>query len=401
MLVDSVSPLSSATSVAEDAVFEVMSLEQLESFSPALLLRLLRPYARSLEGHGVPTTDIATDERWFGQLYRCLNSEDPALPVDLRQALMAVGDLVNDHSSDSVVSLVRSRGVHPDWITPQDLALLAYLDHRDLFEAAHVRSRPTDARRFVEFVGKNSRGPSVAALEHGRRPLAERLGRWFSERNRTAFCDVRILETEREVRFLIIHGRPMRNQGAIETDEQRGRVIYVPDKHDLIVFDRNTGRLAVNAQFAREQNLYRDAIGEAFWGDAEHFRAAPVFSGQPLLDLGSAAVDTYGVPGVERVVLRELTVVSRATLGQAITWTGPDLSAQLDGGLGLLVRQQGVVTAFRLDLTITVRKRPMRLDIRVPNHWCFDRRVNADLVREYLLEAGFMSLPEADLALTA
>ena len=119
------------------------------------------------------------------------------------------------------------------------------------------------------------------------------------------------------------------------------------------------------------------------------------------LDLGSAAVDTYGVPGVERVVLRELTVLSRATLGQAITWTGPDLSAQLDSGLGLLVRQQGVVTAFRLDLTITGRKRPMRLDIRVPNHWCFDRRVNADLVREYLLEAGFMSLPKADLALTA
>ena len=196
-------------------------------------------------------------------------------------------------------------------------------------------------------------------MEHGRRPLAERLGRWFSERNRTAFCDVRVLETEREVRFLIIHGRPMRNQGAIETDEQRGRVIYVPDKHDLIVFDRNTGRLAVNAQFAREQNLYRDAIGEAFWGDAEHFRAAPVFSGQPLLDLGSAAVDTYGVPGVEQVVLPVDTIVlcagQESVRGLADELTevgiaahvigGADVAAELDAKRAI---RQGTELAARL-----------------------------------------------------
>ena len=59
------------------------------------------------------------------------------------------------------------------------------------------------------------------------------------------------------------------------------------------------------------------------------------------------------------------------------------------------MRQFGVVTAFRLDVGLTGRRRPVRVDVRVPNHLSFDRRVGADVVHEYLLEAGFMRLPEA------
>jgi hypothetical protein len=35
----------------------------------------------------------------------------------------------------------------------------------------------------------------------------------------------------------------------------------------------------------------------------------------------------------------------------------------------------------------------VRVDVQVPNHLSFDRRFGGDIVREYLLESGFMRMP--------
>lgn len=378
---------------------DLVRLDLLEAVQPALLVRFLRPFAAYLGGCGVLLEHTCFDGAWLERLHRTLNAVDPEMPPDLQQGLLDIADLTSESAHEQVLSIAHQQQLSLFKLnartTPEELAFAIYLDHRDLFRTVHARAQSSEVRRFVELVGKDA-APPVSLGSGGRRALlAQRLGTWFRERNRTAFCDVRVVETEEEVRFLVIHGRPPRSHGAIESDERRGRISYVPDQHDLLVFDRRTGRLAIHAQFPREQDLYRRALGAVYWDDEEHFEAAPLFSGQPLSDLGSAAVEPQGVPGVAAVALRSITVASEAVAGEAITWVGANVAANLDSGVGRLVRQFGVVTAFRLDVGLTGRQRPVRVDVRVPNHISFDRRVGADVIHEFLLEAGFMRLPEA------
>lgn len=384
------------------ALVDVVRLELLEAVTPELLLRFLRPFASYLARRGVQLEDVAVDDAWLGQLHQVLNAVDPAMPAELQQGLIDIADLTSESAHEQVLVAARERQLSlftaAPTTTPEDLAFTIFLDHRDVFRHAHARTQSSEIRRFVEFVGKDLSPPEGASSGAKHARLAHRLGRWFQERNRTAFCSVRAVETEAEVRFLIIHGQPPRTHGAIESVERRGRVSYVRDKHDAVVFDRRTGKLGVNAQFVGEQDLYRRSIGAVFWGDEEHFAAQPLFSGEPLRERGSAAVRPHGVPGVVSVALRAISVTSEVTAGDVVAWTGPDVAQRLDSELGRLVRQEGQVSGFRLDVTLAGKPRPVRVDVRVPNHLSFDRRVGAPAIREYLLEAGFMTLPSVAVA---
>ena len=319
-------------------VMDLVRLDLLESVQPELLRRFLRPFAAYLGGRGVVLDGAPFDDAGLELLHRTLNSVDPAMPTDLQQGLLDIADLTSESAHEQVLSIAHQQQLSLFTLnartTPEDLAFAIYLDHRDLFRTAHARAQSSEVRRFVELVGKDTAPPGSLGSGGRRALLAKRLGNWFRERNRTAFCDVRVVDTADEVRFLVIHGRPPRSHGAIESDDRRGRVSYVPDKHDLLVFDRRTGGLAIHAQFPREQEFYRRALGAVYWNDEDHFAMAPLFSGQPLSELGSAAVAPLGVPGVAAVALRAITVSSEAVAGEAITWVGPDVAANLDSGSG-------------------------------------------------------------------
>ncbi|MFI5302801.1 MAG: hypothetical protein ACHREM_32325, partial [Polyangiales bacterium] len=188
------------------------------------------------------------------------------------------------------------------------------------------------------------------------------------------------------------HGRPPRNHGAIESDDRRTRVAYIPDKHDTLVVDRRTGRLAVNAQYPREHEFYRSAIGRVFWDDEEHFVAAPVFTGCPIQVEGCGALGTHGVPGVHHVALRELRVESKDIDRVVITTKGNDLWPTLATAAGRKILDLGEIVFFKLAIALTGRSRPVLVEVEVPNRVSYDRRVGDEIVREYLLAAGFMLL---------
>jgi hypothetical protein len=376
----------------------LVRLDLLEAVRPELLIRFLRPFEDYLTSRGVALEGVACDTEWIAGLHAVLNAVDPEMPAELQQGLLDVADLTTESAHEHVLSIARSQQLGLFTInartTPEDLAFEVYLDHRDVFRSAHARTQSTEARRFVEFFAKDA-SPLVGHNSGAKRALLARaIGAWFRERNRTAFCDVRVSEVGDEVSFVIIHGRPPRNHGAIESDDRRTRVTYVPDKHDILVFDRRTGRLAVNAQFFGEQDFYRRVLGRVFWGDEDHLVAQPVFTGEPLVEEGGAALQPHGVPGLAGVVLREMKIGSSDLAGSGvITWKANDLGPLLATPLGRLVLLYGDVLQFQLALVLHGRPRAVRVDVQVPNHLSFDRRFGGDIVREYLLESGFMRMP--------
>jgi hypothetical protein len=376
----------------------LVRLDLLEAVRPDLLLRFLRPFAGYLTPQGIALDDVSCDAEWLARLHAVLNAVDPVMPSELQQGLLDVADLATESAHEDVLSIARNHQLGLFTIsartTPEDLAFEVYLDHRDVFRSAHARTQSSEVRRFVEFFAKDAT-PLVGHDSGAKRALLARaIGTWFRDRNRTAFCDVRVNESRDEVSFVVIHGRPPRNHGAIESDDRRTRVTYVPDKHDVLVFDRRTGRLAVNAQFSGEQDFYRRALGRVFWADEDHFVAQPVYTGEPLVEEGVAALQPLGVPGLAGVVLREMKIVAPADPNAGVlSWKAHDLGPLLASPLGRLVLQYGDVVQFQLALILAGRPRPVRVDVQVPNHLSFDRRLGGDVVREYLLESGFMRIP--------
>jgi hypothetical protein len=374
----------------------LVSLELLEAVRPELLVRFLRPFEQYLAARGVLLDGVTAAGAWIARLHEVLNAVDREMPPELQQALVDIADLTTESAHEHVLAIAKNQQLGLFAVnartTPEDLAFGVYLDHRDLFRSAHARTQSAEVRRFVEFYAKDSTLLSGHLSAGGRSRLGSLLGAWFRERNRTGFCDVRVSEVGDEVSFVIIHGRPPRNHGAIESDDRRTRVTYVPDKHDVLVFDRRTGRLQVNAQFFREQDFYRRALGRVFWNDDDHFVARPVYTGEPLVEEGAAALDPHGVPGLSEVVLREVKVISNGKDGGVLDWKAHDLGPILDSPLGRYALLYGDVVQFQLAMVLTGRPRAVRVDVQVPNNLSYDRRVGGEVVREYLLESGFMRI---------
>jgi hypothetical protein len=376
---------------------QLVSLALLEATHPPLLVRFLRPFEAYLAARAVDLESVAGDANGLVALYAVLTAVDRAMPVALQQALVDVAELATDAAHEHVLGMVRSAQLGlfetSARTTREDLAFQVYLDHPELFRSAHARTQSTEVRRFVEFVARDPTPIEGATLTARRLQLGGLISAYFRERNRTGYCDLRVSETDLETTFVVIHGRPPRNHGAIESDECRTRVAYVPDKHDTLVIDHRTGRLAVNAQYPREQDFYRSAIGRVFWNDAEHFGAEPVFTGEPLRFEGREALGTHGVPGVRDVVLRELKLSARDDTGLALTLKARDLQVLLASDTGRAILELGDVVGFKLALVLAGKTRPVQVEVEVPNHLSFDRRVSGEIVREYLLEAGLMRIP--------
>ena len=377
----------------------LVRLELLEAVRPELLTRFLRPFEDYLASRDISLTGSG-DLAWVGRLHQVLSTVDTEAPADLQQGLLDIAELTtNDDAHESVLTAARDHqlglfAVNPT-TTPEDLAFEVYLDHREVFRSAHARVQTADVKRFVEFPAKDDTqlvGPVSASKQL---QLSRMLGGWFRQRNRTAFCDVRVFESKDEISIVVIHGRPPRNQGAIQSDDLRTRVTFVPDKHDVIVYDRRRNTLGVNAQFLGEQDYYRRAIGEVLWNNPEHFVAKPVLSGQPLEEQGSAVLDPHGVPGLQEVILREVRLVSQGKDNAVASFKGQDLRPFLDSPFGRLALEFGKVDHFKLSLVLTGRPRPLQVEVHVPNDLSFDRQVCSDIVHEYLLEAGFMQMPTA------
>ena len=375
---------------------QLVSLALLEATQPCLLVRFLRPFEAYLATRGINLECVADHAHVLAALYGVLTAVDRDMPVALQQALVDVAELATDAAHEHVLTIARNQQLGLFGVTarttPEDLAFQVYLDHPELFRSAHARTQSTEVRRFIEFVARDVMRLEGATLTARRVQLGGLIGAYFRERNRTGYCDLRVSETDVETTFVVIHGRPPRNHGAIENDDRRTRVAYVPDKHDTLVVDHRTGRLAVNAQYEPEQEFYRAAMGRVFWGDDEHFISKPVFTGEPLRLEWHAALGTHGVPGVREVVLREVKLDAPDVNGLYLTLKANDLRTLLASDTGRGMLKLGQVVGFTLALVLAGRPRPLQVEVRVPRHLSFDRRVGGDVVREYLLAAGFMRI---------
>lgn len=356
-----------------------------------MLLRFLEPHTAFVSSAGVVLDDSPAS---IAQLHRALSGD--GVPEDLVDALLQIEALADEDNHDAMLAQAGTEQLDlftgAKRLSTADLAFTIYLDHRDVFQAAAPALGTERVTRFVEFCGQAQRAAPAFASRTRKERLLEAMRSWFSGRHRTGYVELDIVEATAELTFHVVHGRPSKRRTVISEDEcERTTLSYIPDKHDVVIYDARTHKLCVNAQFAIENNFYRRAIGEVYFGHAEHFQPRSVFTGAPIQEEGPAALSIDGIDGLRSVTLRELVVERprRAT----VFFKGDDLSKELQSKHEREVIRSGTIAHMRFALGVAGRARPLKVEVSLPNTLSYDRRIAPDVVRSFLRKRGFRAVP--------
>lgn len=377
----------------------LVRLSLLERVTPELLVRFLRPYEAYLSGRGLSLDGAPRDHAWVGALHQTLNTVDPAMPGVLVQAFLDVADLASEQGHEAALNLAGERQLNlfskSGEVSAEDLAFRLYLEHSDVFAATHARVQSQEVRRFVDFHPAVHRPLVGAEVQSKRLVLVNQLSRWFASRNRSEYVDVRPSESADEVSFLIIHGQPPRSLSIITSPSSRDRMSLVPDKQDTVVFDKATGRLSINAQYAAEHDFYRAVIGKVFFGSDGHFAPHEVLDCGVLLDDPVAALSVEGVPALDAVVLREVVLEAVDSPKDKLAWSASDLRDVYLRELDHVMTRDRVVRRAKLALYPAGSSKAKVVEIAPPNKLTYDRRTYDAVVREFLFARGFLRHPRA------
>lgn len=343
---------------------------------------------RLLASHGLEHECGDLDAIWERMV------RDPgSLPVRLFDTLARIRDLSTDAGHDALIAAV---GGGPLFaadcyaLSPRNLALRAWLDHRDAFLRVYARQVVQALRRYHEFAGK-------AALPIGL-PDAEtvaRMQRWFGasfeKRGRSAHCRIDAYELDEQLVFDIGHGRPVRRDGAL--DERDGAILeslveYRPQEFDRVVYYTRTGILRVTAHDAVTLRTYCQGFGHHLFGELGWFNARGVLTLEPLIERGREAL--LPVPGILDVTLTEVEILLPHGRGTSLIVRSSDVLSML-AEYGSVRLADGRLVGAKFAIRYASGGRPRTLTIRLDNLVRYDSRRDEEVTRRFLEERGFLA----------
>lgn len=369
----------------------------LRLFPSRALQRLVLRHAAACRAAGLETSavndaDDATVRRW-------LDARGAFLPSALVDDLERIDDLTDDRGAAALADIAGRVGIDAGklGLDAMEVAIRAFLDHPEVFEAAHARRTVERLRGTTEFGARDEarvRPPTDAAI----RDVEVRLGRHFEERGRTAHCRIAFGRDRELLVFTIAHGcleradealdgAPMLVRDSAEPVYLAERTVrYRPQRRDVVVYDERARRLRVRAGDAASLHAYRRTFGELLHGDETWFGTGPVVSLQPLLQLGRAVEEPVGGVREVRVVgllLRHVAgPLGTTALDSEDIW--PYLGARVRGGFDDAELLEATFRVFPAD-----GGRSTVVRVRVPNKveygFCSD-----EVFRPYLEARGFL-----------
>jgi hypothetical protein len=374
----------------------LIQFEALECLSRATLVEFLRPFELWCAENGIGL-DGEMDRAMLGRIHYAMCGPDVERPGELSDALLDLGGLAGRWGAEEEVqrAIAARRDGMRDLANPVELAFREYIERREQFFSIAERVHGRQIQRLVEFC------PSTPRLLEGheeperRERLELDAGRFFGARNRTRFCECRVVESSADIQFEIVRGSIPRRHRTVVDEARLEAIDYVPARSDFVIFDKRTRMLSVHAQQAAEHDYYRRLFGRIYFGTEDHFRIEEVYTGEPLALRGEDALSVHGFPHLDRIELRELRVQARA--GFELIARGSNVRDALptifgdEGGLS-----GADVQLVKLAIYVKLRRRPIVVAIKPPN-WCsLDRRIGEDLVRAFLVARGFLKLPAID-----
>lgn len=249
---------------------------------PLFLRPFLEPHAEYFTEHGLDLATLTDTPECESSLLDIFSSIGDLAPPQLLAALYLVDDLADAPGMDQLVEECERRNISlaplGDELTPGDLALYLYVKHQKAFRACYDRSQVDRISRFHEYQSRKRRHLNAKAARSACAAIEVALAPWMAHRHRGQYCGVRSFQEDREIKFLIVHGGPYETRGSIDDKRaQPSRVAYRPQRHDVLIYDNESGILKVNARVPVERDKYVEVFGDALFGDPGHFPVADLY----------------------------------------------------------------------------------------------------------------------------
>jgi len=399
-----------------------------------LLTQLFGKFAAEFSAHStaLPAESLA-DEDYFASLARVALAPE-ALPVSLVEALTAIEEMATPEGQERLETALSRAGLgltfHEE-SSHGDIAVQVYLAQPTLLVAQcnearlgrltafeYFGSKGGNAEKLPSEVTEGLHGPRKAEMlksentqltpalspseaerggggAGGVTPTKEKLEAlagdldvWFGEHNRgRSMVWIESQCIEGEWHFLVQHGDAFTRTTRMEP-RRRHRMHFRPPKDDVVVYTPKRDEIRVHAGTKGEKELYRRAFGQQLFGDADYFSERMAFSLEVLREDCAAVLDPRGLPGVSRIVLREVRLAWGHLKREFMVRGGLDIHGAARARGREAIPDYGTVKRAGFDFYFAGQKKARRVEVRLPNTVKMGRGCEARVVHEWLSARG-------------
>jgi hypothetical protein len=175
-----------------------------------------------------------------------------------------------------------------------------------------------------------------------------------------------------------------------KVEARRSEIMHFrPAKDDVVVYAPKRREIRLHAGTKGEKELYRRAFGRLLAGHEEHFNERKGYTLEPLREDCTEALNPRGLPGVQRIVLREVELAWGRRKDEFMVRGGLDIhgSARSRGRHAIPV--YGTIVRAVMDFHFAGEAKPRRVEVRTPNTVKMARGCDARTVHEWLSARGF------------
>lgn len=338
----------------------------------------------------------ASDDDYFQGVAKALMSPE-GLPDEVGEALYMVDEMSSEDGYDRLHAAAEAAGLKVDGHTRPELALEVFLADPKVLSEAHSEQKLVRLTSF-EYYGnrepvdrtKTFKPPTPAVLA----AMAKSLDEWFAQHNRgkeTVRVDVHVIDGE--YFFIIRHGDTFTRTAKV--NQQKTEMLHFrPEKDDVGVYSPELDEIRIRAGTKGERELYRREFGVRLFGNPDYFSKKKAYTLDPLRADGSGALDVDGCGDLERAVLREYEVAFDNGFEEVVIRKATDIFAAAEARPVKAdpVPKGGRLVRASFDLYFAGKKKPRKVQIRLPNTLKLGRHCDAHAVQAWLSKRGFRAV---------
>lgn len=310
-----------------------VNLKFLKTCDLALIRRLLSRHEAGLKGFDLTVLDgdagAARDA-----LRDFFAGPESGYPQGLTADLHRIAELANPHGMRVLLERAKTVGVElvpaseldedPYRVDAKYLAMRAFLDHRDVFDAASDLVALEATVALTEFRGAEE-GVEATLDDATHAAFENEAKRMFAAELMGRYCRVGWYDDDDEINLVVVHGTEIVTAPVIESDKERV-ISYQPAGHAVLSYSAAEGRLKVGGVVKAQREGLAAIFAETILGRPGFFEGEDsqnLYTLEPVERTGFGfRFDHAFDPGIRSVKIVEAQAdrITGATLGVRSGW---------------------------------------------------------------------------------
>ncbi len=367
--------------------------QRLKNLSRELLMKLVAPFTGQIKESGIDLPSETLEDKPFYTGWSGVFAHPENLPGELTETLITIDEMSQETAHENLMEQIETEKLTFDFgedPTAMEVAAKIHLEKPEFLRAKHAEEKLRKLRSFVHLLPTQGvlpppfSKPTAAQLEE----FANRLRPFFKKKIKGEYVAVDCHEMDGEFWFIIDHGDTVMRTLEVKDDAKTRVLRYRPETDDVLVYNPGSNSIRVNSGSVGARKEYAKHFGELFFGNCEAFKLSAKFCFDPI-HVGRKAFDDVDVPGIERVVLREIQVMRGWGQHAVMTLRADDLFQVIEDGR-LKVFPETPIFKVGMDFLFTGdEKRPRSVKITDENTISMARACDHALVEKWLVLAGF------------